>query len=146
MWAEFARQRADLVCWISAYPGGLPLQAYAWTYQYPIVTSVWPYDARVIDITGRIVAQSSRWNHLASHNLNLDKRLFHTDGQMQQILPIQARYGQRIRLEAFTDEHLFTLESNDPELPVEQIIEEFGLVDYESFLALCTAVQERARA
>ena len=92
---------------------GCPLQAYAWMHQYAIVTSVWPYHARVIERTGRIMAQTSRWGRLAFHNLNLDKRLFHTDGQHQQIVPMQTRYGDRIRIESFTEEHLFTLESLD---------------------------------
>ena len=34
------------VCWISAYEGGLPLQAQACMHEYAIVTSVWPYHAR----------------------------------------------------------------------------------------------------
>jgi len=146
MWAEMAEQGADLVCWISAYPGGFPLQVYAWLYQYPIVTSVWPYDARVIDITGRILASTSRWGRLATCDLNLDKRLFHTDGQAQHLLAIQARYGRRVNLETFTEEHLFTLESRDPDLSIDEVVAEFGLVEYRDFIARCTAAQERARS
>src|SRR6266542_3066464 len=98
--------------------GGLPLQAYAWMHQYAIATSVWPYHARVIERTGKIVAQTSRWGRLAAYDLDLDKRLFHTDGQHQQIVPMQARYGSRLRIESHTEEHLFTIESLDPALPV----------------------------
>ena len=115
LWAEMAGDGAELVCWISAYEGGLPLQAYAWIHQYAIVTSVWPYHARVIERTGKIVAQTSRWGRLAFHDLNLDKRLFHTDGQQHQLVPLLTRYGSRIRIESFTEEHLFTLESVDPD-------------------------------
>ncbi len=145
LWEEFARREAGLVCWLSAYEGGFPLQAYAWLHGYPIVSSVWPYHARVIDITGRIVASSSRWDRLALHTLNLDKRLFHTDGQMQHILPIRERYGARLRLEAFTEEHLFTLESLDPALSLQEVIAEFGLVEYRAYIARCTTAQQQAR-
>jgi predicted amidohydrolase len=145
LWAELARQGAELVCWISAYDGGLPLQAYAWMHQYAIATSIWPYRARVIERTGKIVAETSRWSRLAVYDLDLDKRLFHTDGQHQQIVPMLTRYGARIRIESFTEEHLFTVESLDPALPVDQVIREFKLVDYKSFLDRCTKVQASAR-
>jgi beta-ureidopropionase len=141
MWAEMADDGAELVCWISAYEGGLPLQACAWMHQYAIVTSVWPYHARVIERTGKIVAQTSRWGRLAFHDLNLDKRLFHTDGHQHRLVPLLTRYGNRVRLESFTDEHLFTLESVDPTLPVDEVIREFDLVEYKSFLDRCTKAQ-----
>ena len=145
LWQKMADAGAELVWWISAYEGGLPLQAYAWMHQYNIVTSVWPYHARVIERTGRIVAQTSRWGRLAVHDLNLDKRLFHTDGQMHRLVPMQTRYGSRIRIESFTEEHLFTLESLDPSLSVEEVIREFELVEYGAFLNRCSTVQVAAR-
>jgi beta-ureidopropionase len=141
LWAKMADEGAEVVCWISAYEGGLPLQAYAWMHQYAIVTSVWPYHSRVIERTGKIMAQTSRWGRLAIHSLNFEKKLFHTDGQHQQIVPIQTRYGDRIRIESFTEEHLFTLESLDETLPVDSVIREFRLTEYKPFLARCEKVQ-----
>ena len=144
-WADLAAQGADLVCWISAYEGGFPLQAYAWLHRYPIVTSVWPYHARVIDKTGRVLATTSRWGRIAVCDLDLDKRLFHTDGQADRILPIQARYGAQVRVETFTEEHLFTLETLDPALTPDAVIAEFGLVEYDDYVARCTRAQAAAR-
>ena len=146
VWADLKAHGAELVCWISAYEGGLPLQAFAWIYQYPIVTSVWPYHARVIERTGRIVAETSRWSRLVCYDLNLDKRLFHTNGHEHQLLKLQTRYGSRIRIESFTDEHVFTLESIDPDLPIGEIIRDFSLVEYRAFIERCTDVQVAARS
>lgn len=145
VWADLKTNGAELVCWISAYEGGLPLQAFAWIYQYPIVTSVWPYHARIIERSGRIVAETSRWSRLVLYDLNLDKRLFHTNGHEHQLLKLQTHYGRRIRIESFTDEHVFTLESNDPNLPIDEIIRNFGLVEYRAFIDRCTDVQVAAR-
>lgn len=144
-WAELANQGADLVCWISAYEGGFPLQAYAWLHQYPIVTSVWPYHARVIDITGRVLTSTSRWGRIAVCDLNLDKRLFHTDLQADKLLTLQTHYGQRVHLETFTEEHLFTLEAKDPDLSLDEVVKEYGLVDYQAYIDRCTTVQKQAR-
>lgn len=145
-WKNLAENKADLVCWISAYEGGFPLQVYAWLHQYPIVSSVWPYHARVIDITGRVLTSTSRWGRLAVCELDLDKRLFHTDGQAEKILLIQKRYGPKVQVETFTEEHLFTIAGREASFEVEQLIEEFGLVDYSTYLDQSTRAQERSRA
>ncbi len=144
-WQELANQRADLVCWISAYDGGFPLQAYAWLYQYPIVTSVWPFHARIIDITGRVLTSTSQFGRLAVQEIDLGKRLFHTDCQIEQLLKIQTRYGRRVDVQAFTEEHFFTLASRDPDLSVDQIAAEFGLVDMRHYLDRCTSIQDQVR-
>ena len=146
LWEELKKQGAELVCWLSAYEGGLPLQAYAWQHQFVIATAVWPYHARIIEPTGRIVAQTSRWGRLAICDVDLDKRLFHTDDQAQHILQIQTRYGARVRVETLTEEHLFTLESTDPSLDIEDVVREFGLVEYQNYIARCTRAQQAARA
>jgi beta-ureidopropionase len=145
-WASLAEKKAELVCWISAYEGGFPLQAYAWLHRYPIITSVWPYHGRVIDITGRVLTSTSRWGRLAVCQLDLDKRLFHTDGQAEKILLIQKRYGPNVRVETFTEEHLFTLEACDNSFDVQKIVDEFSLVEYPTYLSQSTKAQERSRA
>jgi predicted amidohydrolase len=145
LWSELKAKGAELVCWLSAYEGGLPLQAYACLHQLRIVTSVWPYHAKIIEPTGRVVARSSRWGRLARAALDLDMRLFHTDGQSRHILPIQTRYGARLRVETLTEEHIFTLSSADPALEVVEVIAEYGLVELNAYLARCTRAQEEAR-
>ena len=145
-WSELADKKPDLVCWISAYEGGFPLRSYAWMHQYPIVSSVWPYHSRVIDITGKIITSTSRWGRIASCELNLDKRLFHTDLQSHKIQLIQTKYGKKIHLETFTEEHLFTLESRDHNLTVKDIMNEFNLVDYQTYIERCNFVQEKSRS
>lgn len=145
LWSDMKRNGAELICWISAYEGGLPLQAQASLHRLPIVTSVWPYHARIIDKTGRILAQSSRWSRLAVHRLSMDKRIFHTDQQAHLLLPIQSRYGDRVRVEAFTEEHIFTVESLSPDLEVEEVVREFGLVEFGAYLDRCERRQMSAR-
>jgi hypothetical protein len=49
-----------------------------------------------------------------------------------------------VRVEALTEEHLFSLESLDPELGLEEIVSEFGLVDYGTYIDRCTAAQASA--
>jgi predicted amidohydrolase len=138
LWSGLERQNIDFACWISAYEGGFPIKNYAWTHLYPIVSSVWPYHARVTDITGEVLASTSRWSRVAMCDLNLDRELLHTDLQMDKIAQIQARYGSDVTVKTYTEEHLILLESMAAGLNVREIMEEFGLVSYRDYIARCT--------
>ena len=144
LWAELEKKRIDLACWISAYEGGFPLKNYAWTHRYPIATSVWPYHARVIDITGKVLASTSRWSRVVVCDLNLDRELFHTDHQMDKIAEIQARYGSDVVVKTYTEEHLILIESVAAGLSVRDIMDEFGLVSYRDYIARCTDFRNQA--
>lgn len=145
LWESMARQGADIVCWISAYEGGFPLQAYAWLHRLTIVTSVQSYQGKIIDPMGRILTETSRWGRLTSWDVDLDKAWFHTDGQGEKIIEVQTRYGDRVRVETFGQEHIFSIESRDPTLDVAEIISALGLVDYDTYVARCTAAQAKQR-
>jgi predicted amidohydrolase len=145
LWAEMQRLGAEVVCWLSAFEGGFPLQHYAWTHGYRIVASVWPYHAKIVDITVQVVATTSRWDRLAICNLNLEKRLFHTNNQSERLLAIKEQYGPRVQTESFTDEGMFTISSLDPTLSEAEIIRQYDLMEYQAFIARSTAAQDGAR-
>eukprot|EP00756_Hemistasia_phaeocysticola_P005305 Hpha_TRINITY_DN13267_c0_g1::TRINITY_DN13267_c0_g1_i1::g.154483::m.154483 len=135
MWNDMKSQGARFVVWISAYPGGLPVQMRAFENRLPIITSVQgTQPAKLIDCSGRVIAglQSSRWQRLILGELNLTKTLFHTDGQAEKLVKIQNAYGGwnrkrkraggvpeeggdtrsrgTVKVETLDEEHLFTLE------------------------------------
>lgn len=143
MWQDFASQQAEMVFWVSAYEGGFPLQAYAWLYRYPIITSVQPYHARVIDLDGRILCSTSRWSRTTCCEMNLDRAIFHTDLQMEKIQKIQHKYGSGIKIKTYTEEHLFILENEIPDKTIQDIITEFDLVSYSDYIARCTTFREK---
>ena len=145
LWAEMKAQRADIVAWISAYEGGFPLQAYAWMHDFVVVSSVQSYTAKIIDRSGRVLTNTSRWGRLVSADIDLDQRWFHTDGQAEAILAVQQRYGDRVRVETRGEEHLFTISRLDPSLSLDALVTEMGLVELDAYLARCTAAQERSR-
>jgi hypothetical protein len=59
---------------------------------------------------------------------------------------MQSRYGRAIRIESLNDEHVFTLETQDATLPLEEVVRAFGLVEYQAFIDRCTAAQLRVLA
>ncbi len=144
LWSTLSEKKIDLACWISAYEGGFPLKSYAWTYQYPIVTSVMPYHARVIEITGEILCSTSRWNRVACCDLNLDREIFHTDSQMHKIAAIQKKYGDQVVVKTFTEEHLLLIENNLPGKTIADIAQEFSLTTYKDYIRQCTQFRNQS--
>ncbi len=138
IWKELAARGIDVACWLSAYDGGFPLRSYAWQHQYPIVSSVNSYHARLYDITGEETTLTSRWQRVGFLALNLDRALFHTDNQMHKLIEIQAKYGARVGLKTMTEEHLFLLESLDRRVTVADIIAEFQLETYSDYIRRCS--------
>jgi predicted amidohydrolase len=138
IWKELAARRIDMAFWLSAYDGGFPLRSYAWQHQYPIISSVCSYHARLYDITGEETTLTSRWQRVGFLELNLDRALFHTDNQMHKLIAIQAKYGASVRLKTLTEEHLFTLESLDPDIALSDIVAEFQLETYRDYIDRCS--------
>jgi predicted amidohydrolase len=145
VWQDLADRGAEVVVWPSAYDGGFPLRAYAWTHFYYVVSSVWGEHSKVIDITGRELASTSRWNHLTSATIDLEKRVFHVDEQVAKLHQIQTQYGTRVTTVGYSEENVFTLESNDPALPLAAIVAEHGLESFRDYHARATCVQAAAR-
>lgn len=145
LWQDMADQGADIVSWISAYEGGFPLQVYANLHKLTVVSSVQSYQGRIIDRTGRILTETTRWGRMTSWDLDMHKRWFHTDGQGEKIIAVQTRYGDRVRVETLGQEHMFSIESRDPALEIDEIIAALELVDYDTYISRCTDAQKRGR-
>jgi beta-ureidopropionase len=144
-WQSLADQGAELVVWPSAYDGGFPLQAYAWLHQYYVVSSVRTEHSRIVDVTGRILASTSRWHRFATETIDLEKELFHIDDQVEKLQRVQLELGSRARVEALTEEHVFTLESNDPAWPVARIKTEYGLESFRDYHRRAEDVQRESQ-
>jgi hypothetical protein len=98
----------------------------------------------VVDVTGEVLASTSRWSRVAACDLSLDRELFHTDMQMGKIAQIQARYGADVVVKTYTEEHLVLIESLVPGLSVRDIMDEFELVSYRDYITRCTDFRTRA--
>jgi predicted amidohydrolase len=145
LWQEMTAAGAELICWLSAYGGGFPLQALAWTTGRPVVTSVRPAHSVMIERTGFVSGRTARGNPLGVFDINLDQRMFHTDFHMEKILPMIERHGANIKVVSHTEEHVFTLESTSPDLKIQDVIDEFELVEFNDYIARCSTQIENAR-
>jgi hypothetical protein len=135
-WRQLKEEGAELVVWPSAYDGGFSLQSYAWTHGYHIVSAVRTPHAKVIDISGQVLASTSRWHRLATTTIDLEKELFHVAvclGQHERLFRLQEELGPRVTVRGFSEEHVVTVESNDPDWPLARIKERYGLLNFDEY-------------
>lgn len=137
IWESF-ENKTDFICWISAYEGGFPLQSRAWLHHIPIVTSVMSYHSKFIDISGKILVSTSRWNRLSIIDYNLDSEIFHVDSQYNKILELQTKYGNLISIESFTEEHFFLIQSMTTDFTIKELIDKEGLISYKKYIESCS--------
>jgi predicted amidohydrolase len=144
-WTALAQQGAELVVWPPAYDGGFPLQAYAWSHFYYVVTSVMGDHSKIIDKTGQILHSTSHWSRLVTAQIDLEKEVFHIDNQVEKLLRVQAEMGDRVTAVGYSQENIFTLESNDPEWPLARIKRHYGLENFRDYHARSTQAQDACR-
>jgi hypothetical protein len=145
IWQEMKANGADLICWLSAYGGGFPLNSLAWTCGLPIVTSVRPNHSVHIGRTGHTLGTTARGNPIGVFDINLSQKMYHTDFNMKKVVDIYRKYGDGVRVQSYTEEHIFTLETTNENLDIEDIEAEFGLVRFDDYIRRCEIACDEAR-
>ncbi|MGB9677305.1 MAG: carbon-nitrogen hydrolase family protein [Candidatus Ratteibacteria bacterium] len=125
---------AKLLAFSSAYPAGKILNAISLLYQVFIVAAIWSLTSGIIDNTGKWIIKTDRFSHWVWTNINLERTVFHWDFQGEKIKKIIEKYKDRVKIETFGDEAIFTIEVLDRKIPIEKIISEFNLVTYNDYL------------
>jgi hypothetical protein len=78
--------------------------------------------------------------------IDLEKEVFHVDHQQAALLRIQRELGARVTAHGYSEENVFTLESNDPAWPLARIKADYGLENYRAYHARAAAIQNKHRA
>ncbi len=145
-WHKLKEHGAQLVIWPSAYPAAMQLPALALTNEYFIISSTGRASASIYDITGRVLATTGVYQEWAGAVLPLGKRLFETDYNAPKAREIQQKYGLRVEVTWYHDSDWITLASLDPEVRVEDLIGEYGLIPLDAYIARSTKIINQTRA
>ena len=97
LWLEAARNGSEIVFWPSAFGGGFPLNGYAGTNAYYVVSVG---DGNFIDMTGEAIAAASEpldGLHIAT--LDMDRTLVHKDYNRDKVVSLLAAHPDEIVLE-----------------------------------------------
>lgn len=144
-WQRLKEKGAQIVFFPAAYPAARHLAAHAWRYQYFVVSSTMTRPASIFDITGEKLETTGMFRQWAGAVLPLGKRLFEIDFHVGKMRQIEKKYGQRVRVTWYHDDDLVTLASLDPELTVDDLIREFGLLPHAAYIERAQKAQDKAR-
>ena len=144
-WRRLQEKGAEIVFFPSAFPAHRQLSSLSWENEFYIVSATKTRSSRVYDITGEVLAESGYFQPWADAALHLGKRLFEIDYHTDKARRLQQKYGGRALVHWCHEESWFTLASQDPDLSVAELMEEFGLVPLRTYLSRCEQALHDAR-
>lgn len=143
-WRLLREAGAEIVFFPSQGPFGDILAHHAWMNQYYIVSATGE-DARILDITGDVIASDGEFARWACAPVNLEKAFLEIWPQVLKFGDIEKKYGRRIRIKIYHPENWATIESRDPELKVADILKEFELPTLAEQIKEATEIQDKYR-
>jgi len=143
-WQSLKKDGAEVVLFPSQGPYSNTLSDHAWFNHYYIVSATGE-DARIIDITGDVIASDGEFARWVCGPINLEKVLLHIWPQTLKFKDIQKKYGRRIRIQVYHLENWATLESLDPDIKIKDVLREYELPTYDEQIAEATQIQDKYR-
>jgi len=136
--------KAEMVCFVSMYPGGKQVQVWALEYGFWMVTAIASPQSVVVNPIGRIVATAQpQYQPLVSCRINLDCVVAHLDYNYEKLPELKKRYGADAEVEIAQPEGRFLLTCNRTDMTVWDWVREFGLETIDDYFA--RARRERAK-
>jgi beta-ureidopropionase len=143
-WKSLKTDGAEMVLFSSQGGYGNVLNNHAWMNHYNIVSSTGE-DARIIDITGDVVAADGEFARWVCAPVNLEKAFLEIWPQTNKFDAIQKKYKRKIRIKIYHPENWATIESLDPDIKVRDILKEYELPTLEEQIREATLIQEKCR-
>ena len=137
----YKREGVELLCFLSAFRGGLRVPALAFCNQCFIATSVPGENGVIVDPLGRTLAESSQYGCIIFARIELDAQVVHIDYNHRRIGDLKKKYGELVRIETASPEAVYLMTSLHPKAPVSRMMEEFDIEPLEAYLDRARAVR-----
>jgi len=119
----YKREGVELLCFLSAFRGGLRVPALAFRNQCFIASSVPGENGVIVDPLGRTLAESSQYGRIIFARIELDARVVHIDYNNRRIPDLKKTYGEFVRIETASPEAVYLITSLHPEVSVNRMID-----------------------
>ena len=143
-WLALKKNGAEMVLFPSQGPYSNTLTNHAWVNHYYIVSATGE-DARIIDMTGDVIASDGEFARWVCAPVNLEKVFLHIWPQTLKFKDIQKKYGRKVRFHVYHKENWATLESLDADVKVLDILREYDLPTYDEQIREATEIQDKHR-
>lgn len=143
-WKELARQGADLVVWPTQSPGIVHPAFRSMQEHYYIVSSTWRNNASIAEPTGKIVAEVRPPGQTLVQELDLSYAIIPWSTRLKNGQALKEKYGDRVGFRYYEDEDQGLFWSNDPHLPVRQMLVSLGLNELDEELGRIERLYDKA--
>jgi predicted amidohydrolase len=145
IWKSLVEAGAGIIAFSSGYAAGWHLNALALLHHVWIIAATIPAHHRVLDPTGRTVAEGGRLRAWVSAQVYPDFGVFHWDFQEDAVDRIVETYGRNLKVELRDDEGWFLLYGTGPGPTVAEVADEFDLTRYRDYIARAEAACDECR-
>jgi predicted amidohydrolase len=144
-WAALARKGAELVVWPSQWPGQAHPCSRALRHGYFILSSTWNNNASLVDPTGHVVRETHEDGGVLVEQIDLNYVILNWAPDLREGKAFDEKYGDRAgyRYSASENEGIFW--SNDPGMPIRNMIRKLGFTPKAEELAEARELQDRLR-
>lgn len=141
--AEYKRQGAELLCFLSAFRGGAMVPSIAMRNQCFIASAVPHENGQIVDPLGRVLAESSHYGRIIFARINLDSQIVHIDYNADRVRRLKEAYGPHVKVETASPEAVYFLSSLHPNRTIEDMIEEFEIETLDEYLDRSRGVRKQ---
>lgn len=143
-WETLKRKGAELIVWPTQWPGQINPAARALHGKYFVLSSTWRNNASLLDPTGHLICET-RQNGVFVAQIDLDYVLLHWQPTLLNGKAFDTAFGERAgyRYSEAEDGGIFW--SNDPALPITEMVRMLGFEEAGAELARCHTALETFR-
>jgi predicted amidohydrolase len=128
-WKELSRREADLVAWPTASPQTSHPAFRAMQNRCYIVSSPWRHNASIFEPTGKIIAQIKPPERVLVQELDLSYAILPWSSRLRNGEALREKYGEKAGFRYYEDEDCGLFWSNDPRIPIGQMIRSLELAE-----------------
>jgi predicted amidohydrolase len=140
--AEYKKQGAELLCFLSMFRGGKMVPGAAMRNQCFIASAVPGENGLIVDPLGRTLAESSQYGKIIFARINLDSRVVHIDYNEDRVRRLKEKYGPAVKVEVASPEAVYYLSSLHPEKSIGDLLREFGIETRDAYLDRARGVRQ----
>jgi predicted amidohydrolase len=141
--AEYKKQGARLLCFLSAFRGGRRVPAAAMENQCFIASAVPSENGVIVDPLGRTLAESSQYGRIIFARINLDSQIVHIDYNADRVRRMKEKYGPHVSVDTASPEAVFFISSLHPDRTIRDMIQEFEIERFDAYLDRAREVRLR---
>ena len=144
-WQALADQGAEIVALPSASPETVRPGMYALQHQYYIVSATPRDHSAVYSPLGMIETQATKEGAVLVQEIDLSFAILHWEAPLEEGEALSRKFGDKVGYHYYRSEDMGIFWSNDPSMPIGQMIGSLGLTESDPNVERIRLLQEKAR-